>query len=57
MFATLSAIAPLSLPSKEDGSVVTWGDADYGGNSDAVKFELHGWAYNEATVAVHALWC
>ena len=27
---------------KEDGSVVTWGDADYGGNADAVKSELQG---------------
>ena len=27
---------------KQDGSVVTWGDADTGGNSDSVKHQLTG---------------
>ena len=27
---------------KEDGSVVTWRHADFGGNSDKVKSELQG---------------
>ena len=27
---------------KQDGSVVTWGDADTGGHSDDVKSELQG---------------
>ena len=27
---------------KEDGSVVTWGAAEAGGNSDSVKSELQG---------------
>ena len=27
---------------KDDGSVVTWGDADRGGNSDKVKSEFQG---------------
>ena len=31
---------PLSAAMKQDGSVVTWGGEDHGGNSDAVKEQL-----------------
>ena len=36
MVGTFSAFAAV----KQDGSVVTWGDADYGGNSDKVGDQL-----------------
>ena len=36
----------------EDGSVVTWGDADYGGDSSAVQDQLTGVQQIQATV-----WC
>ena len=36
----IAASRSASAAIKSDGSVVTWGDADFGGNCDAVKDQL-----------------
>ena len=38
----------------EDGSVVTWGDADYGGDSSAVRDQLKGVQQIQATFRAFA---